>query len=144
MVLSGVVNILWSIWFSRNQVRFENKSVYISDAINLALANIALSGNLSSGTILQKLSVSYRVDKAPLIKEIIWNSPSYNWIKCNLDGGSKGAPGVAACVGIFRDKNAASLGCFALNIGCSYALHAELFGAIFAIGTTYKKGWKRL
>lgn len=78
---------------------------------------------------------------APLITQVPWLSPPCYWTKCNSDGAAKGAPGLASCGGIFRGHNAAALGCFAANLGVSFALHAELMGAMLAIEMAYKKGW---
>lgn len=55
-----------------------------------------------------------------------WYPPSCNWVKCNSDGAALGSPGTAACGGIFGDFRATSVGCFAANVGSSYAYHAEL------------------
>src|SRR6266487_7107213 len=68
-------------------------------------------------------------------------SPIVSWIKCNIDGTAKGCPGPAACGGIFRDSNAAVVGCFAQNLHISTAFHAELIGAILAIELASKNGW---
>ncbi|MCH89989.1 ribonuclease H protein [Trifolium medium] len=68
--------------------------------------------------------------KAPVITEIIWQSPPLRWVKCNSDGASKGNPGLSACGCIFRDNQANNLGCFASNLGVSDAFSAELIGAI--------------
>lgn len=103
-------------------------------------SNIALVGNLSSSCssgssadllLLKRFKVYNKQNKVQSIKEVIWKAPSYNWIKCNTDGAAKGTPGVVACGGIFRDKSAAALGCFALNIGSSYAFNAELLGVLW-------------
>lgn len=94
--------------------------------------------------ILQKFSIAPNLPKAPTVIEVIWEAPSYNWIKCNTDGSALGTSGVAACGGIFRDKSAAIVGCFSLNIGVSFALNAELMGAIVAIETAYARGWHHL
>jgi hypothetical protein len=53
--------------------------------------------------------------------------PKAYWIKCNTDGATQGCPRLAACGGIFRDSSAATLGCFARNIGVMYAFHAEFY-----------------
>lgn len=70
--------------------------------------------------------------KDPIIKEASWNPPPYYWIKCNTDG---------TYGDIFRDRSATSLGCFSLNLGITFALHAELTVAKLAIEIAYKKGW---
>ncbi|GAU32660.1 hypothetical protein TSUD_218370 [Trifolium subterraneum] len=86
--------------------------------------------------ILKAFNVSVHHPKAPVIKEILWHPPLYNWIKCNTDGAALDSPGLASCGGIFRDYTANFLGGFSINIGNSYALHAELIGAMNAIEIT--------
>lgn len=36
------------------------------------------------------------------------------------------------------------MGCFALNIGISYAFHAEIMEVIIAIESAYRKGWHQI
>lgn len=57
---------------------------------------------------------------------------------------AKGSTGLSSYGGIFRDKSVAVLGCFAVNLGISYALHAELIDAMFAIELADKKVWHNL
>lgn len=150
IVISGVANIVWLIWYCRNQSRFDSKAISSTSAISRVMANIALTGKLSKWhtyhntaerTILHKFSVASKLVNVPDIIEVIWKPPSFNWLKCNTDGSSKGTPGAAACRGIFRDRHASILGCFALNLGISFAFHAEIMGAILTIDIAFKKGW---
>jgi hypothetical protein len=66
--------------------------------------------------------------------------PKAYWIKCNTDGATQGCPRLAACGGIFRDSSAATLGCFARNIGVTYAFHVEFIGVMIAIEIANMKG----
>lgn len=56
----------------------------------------------------------------------------------------EGNPGLAASGGIFRDYMSAALGCFAVNIGNYFAIHAELIGATMGIELTFNKGRQNL
>lgn len=47
MVLSSIIHIIWIIWFSRNQLRFDNKHTPVAKAIHLVVANVSISGNFS-------------------------------------------------------------------------------------------------
>lgn len=85
VILSAIVNTIWAIWYCNNQLRFENKVASVETAINLIYANVSLRGNLSAGhmtsdifdfMILKKFRVIGKHNKAPTIKEIIWNPPS--------------------------------------------------------------------
>lgn len=51
---------------------------------------------------------------------------------------------MAACGGIFHDRNGSALGYFDFNLGISFSLHAELTAAMLAIELAFNKGWKRL
>lgn len=121
VILSVIANILREIWFSRNQAQFDTKYVPVEAAINLIFTNISLTGNLSSGTmpsdisdfmVLKKFLRLCKANKSSIIKEVNWNPPICNWIRCNTGGAAKGAPQMAACGGIFRDKSPALLGSF--------------------------------
>ncbi|MCI00245.1 ribonuclease H protein, partial [Trifolium medium] len=94
--------------------------------------------------ILKAFNVKIHPPNTPKIKEILWHPPLTSWTKCNSDGAAHGSPGNAACGGVFRDYQANFLGCYAFNIGVTYALLVELMGAILAIEIAFEKGWHRL
>lgn len=85
-------------------------------------------------SILKSFSVVGKSGRVTLIKEFIWYPPLCNWIKCNTDGVAKAAPTPAAC----------RLGCFAENLRNTFALHAELIGAMLAVEIALGKGWHNL
>ena len=70
--------------------------------------------------------------------------PLVNWVKCNSDGASLGNPGAAACGGIYRNSNSDFIGAFAINLGVTTTLCAELIGAMVSIEIAHKKGWRYL
>lgn len=128
LILSGIANSIYAIWSARNASRFESKSISAETSINQIIGNISLTGNLSklSGPISEadrsifcRFRVKGNPPKAGSIKEVIWKAPSFNWIKLNSDGADKRTHGMAACGGIYRDQNSATLGSYALNIGLS-------------------------
>ncbi|GAU26294.1 hypothetical protein TSUD_55920 [Trifolium subterraneum] len=150
VITAAIVNLIDVIWFCRNKVRFDNKIIHWKSASHMVISNTSLAGNHSSGSsfsdmhefvILKAFSVTIHAPKAPRIKEVLWHPPIVSWIKCNIDGTAKGCPGPATCGGIFRDSNAAVVGCFAQNLHISTAFHAELIGAILAIELASKNGW---
>lgn len=51
---------------------------------------------------------------------------------------------MAACVGIFRNKEAERLGCFPQNLGQGSSLFSELSGAMQAIEIAHRKSWLNL
>jgi ribonuclease HI len=152
-VAAAIVNCVNFIWFSRNQSRFNDKKIHWKLLINLIIVAVSLLGNnsclkaksnISEFVLLQKFKVKMNYGNAPKIKEVIWQPPILNWIKCNCDGASLGNPGLSACGGLFRDANSSFLGAFAFNIGISNSLNAELIGAMIAIETAASKGWSYL
>jgi hypothetical protein len=117
------------------------------------LANVALSGNNRKQTyynsmtdfmILKKFSVEIHPPRAPLIKEVMWLTPTPNWIKCNIDGAS--TPSSSSFGGIFRNHQAELISCFAERIEpCSgFFFFAELFGALKAIEIASHRNWSNL
>ncbi|GAU10853.1 hypothetical protein TSUD_425370, partial [Trifolium subterraneum] len=74
-------------------------------------------------------------------REIIWQPPLLNWIKCNIDGASSGNLGNASCGGVFRDHNADFVYAFADPLGFASSYFAELCGAMRAIEIAYEKNW---
>lgn len=106
----------------------------------MVFASISLTGNLSADcmsstmhdfNILKSFALVGKSGRVCLIKKINWFPPLCNWVICNTDGAVKGAPGPAACGVIFMDHSAATLSCFVENLGITFALHAELIGAIY-------------
>ncbi|PNY07664.1 hypothetical protein L195_g004166 [Trifolium pratense] len=73
------------------------------------------------------------------IKEVFRYPPKANWIKCNTNRAAISSSGPAASGGILRDTFAAFFGCFAHNLGITYALHAELIGIMLAIEIAHNK-----
>ncbi|PNX62397.1 ribonuclease H, partial [Trifolium pratense] len=95
-------------------------------AVNLIIAGVSLSGNncklhansnITEFTILRAFHVKFKYANAPVIKEVLWQPPVFNWIKCNCDGSS---------------------------IGISSSLHDELIGAMTAVEIAHSKGWINL
>ncbi|GAU51216.1 hypothetical protein TSUD_11730 [Trifolium subterraneum] len=150
IVAAAIVNCVDFIWFARNQSRFNDKKIHWRSLINHIIAAVSLSGNnsclkaksnISEFALLRKFKVKMNYGNAPKIKEVLWQPPILNWIKCNCDGASMGNPGSSACGGLFRDANSSFLGVFSYNIGISTSLNAELIGAMVAIETATSKGW---
>jgi ribonuclease HI len=122
-------------------------------AISLIMANTALSGNNTSKasfssivdfTFLKHFKINIHHPKAPVIKEIIWNPPLINWIKCNIDGASKGNPGIASCAGVFRNFTADFICGFAEPLGIATSYFAELCGAMRAVELAHQRNWLNL
>jgi len=63
---------------------------------------------------------------------------------CNIDGAAHGAPGLAACRGLFRDKSATSLGYFTNYATVKTAIYAEIFGVTRTVGIAAEKKYHSL
>ncbi|PNX74366.1 ribonuclease H [Trifolium pratense] len=131
------------------QCNFVNFLDVFSISINLIIANVSLSGNfsklhvyssISEFVILKALHVNLKFANAPIIKDVLWQPPILNWIKCNCDGASAGNPGNSSCGGVFRNSEAIFCGAFAINLGVQSSLFAELMGAMLAIEIAHQKG----
>ena len=151
VIKAAIVNILTTIWFVRNQARFNNKTIQWRSAISLVSSSVSFTGNNTTLTsyssktnfqILKKFDISIHPPKAPVIKEVIWNPPLINWTKANTDGSATSTN--SACGIIFRDSNAVCLLCMSENLGPGNAFSAELCGAMRAIEVAYQKQWFNL
>jgi ribonuclease HI len=150
---AAIINLLNTLWLIRNQARFYGKFIPWLSAIPLIIASTALVGNntskVSSNSIrdfsfLKFFKIAIHHPRVPVIKEIIWNPPLLNWFKCNIDGASRGNPGLASCGGIFRDHNADFVHAFVENLGITSSAFAELSGALKAIEIAFEKNWLNL
>jgi predicted ferric reductase len=97
VILACLINILHTIWMVRNHARFKNKLIHWKSAITIISSSVSLAGNLTNKTyhasmtdftILKKFKVSVHPPRAPIIKEVLWQPPRFNWLKCNTDGAS--------------------------------------------------------
>jgi len=142
VVQACIINLLNIIWYRRNNIRFQGKTIDWRLAINLIISKVSLSGNLTSKTaasnmleftILKACKVNIKPPRASLIKEVIWAPPMHSWVKVNTDGASVKNPTRAAPGGIFRNSDGVSLGGFSKFLGDANALYAELIAAMNAI-----------
>jgi ribonuclease HI len=152
-VTAAIINLLNTIWLARNQARFNNKVISWKNAISLASASTALTGNntcsVSSNSIrdfsfLKMFKITIHNPKVPVLKEVIWLPPSLNWTKCNIDGASNGNPDIASCGGVFRDNSADFLFAFAEPLGIATSYFAELSAALRAIEIAFENNWFNL
>jgi len=151
VIQATIVNIFTSIWFSRNQSRFQDIKPNWKLAINNIISTVHLSGNntskVSNSSIrdlitLKKFDVPIHPPKPISIKEVFWSPPYFDWIKCNTDGAATLTS--STCGGIFRDSNSNLLVCFAENLGGGSAYLAELSAVMKATEYASQRNWKNL
>jgi ribonuclease HI len=152
-ITAAIINLLNTIWTIRNQARFDDKRISVDSAISMIISNTSLSGNntkkvasnsLRDFIILKKFNVAIHNPRMNTVKEVVWNPPLMNCVKCNIDGASKGNPGEASCGGIFRNSTADFLLCFAEPLGYASSFLAELHGALRAIEVAHQMNWRHL
>jgi len=77
VITSTMINIINSVWFARNQMRFRNKKIHWKSSLATVISNTTLCGNLSKASIsdfviLKKFNVTLHPPKAPQIIEVLW------------------------------------------------------------------------
>ena len=66
-----------------------------------------------------------------MVNYIGWKYPAKGWIKLNVDGCSKGNPGLAGAGGVMRDHMGTWIGGFARNISICSSVIAELWAETY-------------
>ncbi|XP_045791659.1 uncharacterized protein LOC123886381 [Trifolium pratense] len=102
------------------------------------------SSSIKDFTVLKHFKVEIHHPDALVIKEVLWNPPLPNWIKCHIDGASKGNSGVSSCAGVFRNSASDYLCCFVEPLGVATCYYAELCGAMRALELAHQKNWKNI
>ena len=82
-VNAALVYTINSIWFARNQFRFNNKKIPWQGSISSIVSKVNLVGNCTIATyvsmsnlvVLKKFNIKLHPPKAPSIKEVFWNPP---------------------------------------------------------------------
>lgn len=151
VVKASIINIINSIWFSRNQARFNDKVISWESAIAMIQSNVSLAGNNTKLTstssirdfvVIKKFNIEIHPPRAPTIKEVYWHPPIASWVKCNTDGAATAIS--SSCGGIFRDNNADFICCFAENLPGVNSFVAEICGALRAIEIAAQRNWRNL
>ena len=94
--------------------------------------------------VLHNIGVPGNYQRSPFITEVLWNLLPPGWLKVNIDGFAKGAPGFSGCGSIFRNNRGLTKGCFVTHLRLSFAFEAEIICFILAIETTHKHNWLNL
>ncbi|CAJ2632471.1 unnamed protein product [Trifolium pratense] len=150
---AAIINLINTLWFVRNQARFNNKLMSWDSAIAMIIANTTLTGNntckSSSNSIrdfnfLKFFRINIHQPKPTYFKEVCWLPPLVNWLKCNVDGASNGNPGNASCGGIFRNHSAEFVFGFAEPLGITTSYFAELCGAMRAFEIASQNNWHNI
>jgi ribonuclease HI len=76
--------------------------------------------------------------------QVGWKYPQEERIKLNVDGCSKGNPGVAGAGGVIRDHLGAWIGGFARNIGICSSVNAELWAVYVGLQLAWDRGFRKV
>jgi len=128
---------LWQIWKERNHRIFNSTvSPYTNTVrvIRRLVEDIIHSMAGESGfTVNSKQRVF-----------IGWRYPPIDWVKVNVDGCSKGNPGVAGAGGVIRDAMGKWIVGFAINIGICTSVGAELWAIANGLQLAWSKGFRKI
>ncbi|CAL0303089.1 unnamed protein product [Lupinus luteus] len=153
VITASIIHTINTIWFCRNQQRFNNTIISYNMALSRIKLAISLSGNTSKAcadnsivefALLRNLHTNPNFPKAPKIIEVLWLLPDQGTVKINTDGAARGNPSPSVGGDIFRDHNGHTLACFACFNGCFDALFVELSAAMHAINLAHQKDWKNI
>ena len=76
--------------------------------------------------------------------EINWRTPPRGWIKININGASKGNPGLAGCGGIIHDEEARWIGGFTCNLGICGPFMAKMWGSFYGLKLAWELGFRSI
>jgi ribonuclease HI len=151
VIKAAIINIMYAVWIARNNARFKNIKPNWNSSLAWIVANVMLSGNHTNSlasasirdfTILKAFKVNLNPPKPSFLREVIWQPPPPQWIKCNIDGAFTSS--AAACAGLFRNSSADFICGFASRLNTSSAFSAELYGFINAVDFAVSRGWNNL
>ncbi|XP_061993498.1 uncharacterized protein LOC133711384 [Rosa rugosa] len=146
----AVCNLLWTLWTTRNKVRFDGfafqltlfkQKFLLSLRESAGLAFKAISAMRSSSLpIFNHLGLSPLQPTAPTFTPVLWKAPPTHWVKVNTDGSFHDAEH-AGFGGIFRSDEADFLGAFCNKAQVTSAIETEILAVIEALQVAKSKGW---
>src|SRR4051812_7434369 len=104
--------ILWNLWKSRNKAMFDSTVMNHSNIITAVQSQTcdtfhAFKLSLHRGKVSSEALTSFNLptcDKKLNTQLVIWKKPNLNIFKLNVDGASKGNPGIAGAGGLIRNS----------------------------------------
>lgn len=137
VVLPFIIEILQSIWFSKNMISFEDNHMNLQQSIHNIKVSAYLLGTNFKGCmrsymcnfrIFKEFNIVCHASNSTLIKEVIWKPRLLFWIKCNIDGVYRSSLNSYAYGILFRDYHGSFQGEYVVNLRISTTLHVDLIG----------------
>jgi ribonuclease HI len=129
--------VLWQIWKERNHRIFSSStSPYTS--------TVQVIRRLMGDVIHSMVGESGFKDNTKQRVCIGWRYPPIDWVKINVDGCSKGNPGLVGAGGVIRDAMGRWIVGFALNIGICTSVGAELWAITNGLKLAWSKGFRKI
>lgn len=138
VVLASVINVVWFLWQSKNNICFQSCHVSpISIQHNVLAAFREIFQRERCTLTCKSLIYCIRLGSQVIPKSMFLLNKFLGKLHLlvglrliNTDGAAHGSSSVAACGDIFRDKKGHFLGGFVLHIGISNAFSAEVHGGV--------------
>ncbi|XP_019455063.1 PREDICTED: uncharacterized protein LOC109356182 [Lupinus angustifolius] len=141
VMIACILNAISTIWFCKNQARFNDTDITHTQAMAKIRADIAFIGNFSKlyaknsrteFNLLRAFGIKGKYIKAPTITEVLWKTPSFGLVKVNSDGAAHG------------NSNGDLMGCFASYFSIQNSIYVELLAAIMVVSIAHAKGWRSI
>ncbi|KAK2646243.1 hypothetical protein Ddye_021438 [Dipteronia dyeriana] len=127
--------VVWTVWESRNICVFEEKEVSIVYASDLVKFRVGWwfkhhghgSQEAITSILLNISEVCVDRRKCSVCPKQVWFPPYVNGLKFNVDGSSRGKPGLAGIGGVLRNENGRVLCLFQLMLGLKTLIQRKLW-----------------
>ncbi|XP_058111301.1 uncharacterized protein LOC131254329 [Magnolia sinica] len=122
--------ILWELWKARNGARYDGIPMLVNKCflrikwwINLILEGDPVLLQMIPRLILRRQPPLCREFLSSIVK---WTKPARGWVKPNMDGSSRGNPGLVGRGGIYRRDDGSFAFTFSRGYGVTTNNRAEL------------------
>ncbi|KAJ8763770.1 hypothetical protein K2173_003552 [Erythroxylum novogranatense] len=130
--------LLWLLWKERNGRIFNGHNDPMAGFL------LRLHASLKYNQQAWSLKSVVKNSSGHLVLNIFWTHPRYDYFKLNVDGSSKGNPGLAGCGGVVRDFTSNWVCGFATHLGVCTSMVAELNGLLEGLNCAWDSGCRRL
>lgn len=130
--------LCWSIW--RNDVVFNQKELLLEAVWDIHIMRVMWwvkawwrECPFSSLDFTRHFEKVWIKSIASKVRVVDWFPPPHGVLKFNVDGSSRGNPGVSGAGGVLRNSTGATLGFFSLPLGITWAYIAEVKAILNAL-----------